>query len=544
MLFISEISKFFSMFTLAVVIYAVVMILINVIMSSRRGWLMAALRVGMTIVSAIIAVPITKRLVGALADVAYDILVPMLGSDISDALTDIPAGADGLRVLAALLAAPILYLVVFLVIRFIMGIVGLAVARILPFLRHPSLRAAGLPLGALNGLLVVIVTMIPLCGFLAMGGRIIDHFVDTAEKYQSTTIDDALDEMDVTKSDLSRLSREIEVHPVVLIVNAFAGNRVFDELTVANLDSTQTHGKTVQMDLEEGIDGLISAGVAGVTAFESFDNEDYTSADKQLLYDTADRVLESEWVSMLATDTIVTVSTRWKNNEEFIGMARPSINATIDPTFNKVLDILSKETSETIEEDLHTIMDVVGDFLVADLLSEDSLDPAAMAQSIQASGLLNTTLAKLETNPRLCPLVGELRTLSVRLVTEMLGVDELKNGKYADEMNMVADELNNALNMPEAERHTAVQNALNTAFKDYGIEVPKDVAMQMTDHMFDELGKDGKIESDELTDYFVKHADEGFDLVPDDIPDDLPDDLPTDQIPGDIPDEIPGDLIP
>jgi hypothetical protein len=48
----------------------------------------------------------------------------------------------------------------------------------------------------------------------------------------------------------------------------------------------------------------------------------------------------------------------------------------------------------------------------------------------------------------------------------------------------------------------------------------------MSDQIIDDLGADGEITSDELTDYLVNHADEGFEFIPEDIPDNLPDNLP------------------
>ena len=47
--------------------------------------------------------------------------------------------------------------------------------------------------------------------------------------------------------------------------------------------------------------------------------------------------------------------------------------------------------------------------------------------------------------------------------------------------------------------------------------MPDEVTLKMSHHMIEELGADGVITGDELTQYLVDHAEEGFDIVGDEI---------------------------
>jgi hypothetical protein len=212
-------------------------------------------------------------------------------------------------------------------------------------------------------------------------------------------------------------------------------------------------------------------------------------------------------------------------NKPFAGLNRPVLDPTLNPTVNRLLEVLSSENPETLEEDIHVILDMVGDLKIHGLL-EKNADYTAMVKKMGESGLLTAMLAKLEESERLNVLASELKALSIRLVSNMLGVDKLMSGEYADMMGDVAGALTDSLSMSEAERDTLILDAVKNSYAEYGFDVPDEVALKMSHEMIDELGADGEITGDELTDYMVKFADEGFEITPDMIPDELPEGIP------------------
>ena len=146
----------------------------------------------------------------------------------------------------------------------------------------------------------------------------------------------------------------------------------------------------------------------------------------------------------------------------------------------------------------------------------------AMVQSMGQSGLLTEMLGKLEESERLHTLASELKALSIRLVSNMLGVDKLQSGEYAEMMDDVASTLTDALSMSEDERDALILDSIKNSFSGQGFDVPDEVALKMSHQMIDELGADGEITESELTDYLLNHADEGFEILPDQIPEQLP----------------------
>ena len=508
-------------FTVAVALFALILGLVNMIKAGKRSWLMAVIRLGITAFSMVASVPVTMMLLNEASDYAYELVVPMLPAALGGFFTEVPVGAEGMRVIASLLIAPGVFLLVFILMRWALSIVAWVIEKIIPPLRKRSLRGLSRLLGLANGVLVAVVVLIPLTGYLMLSTHAVRTVVESDLTDSAVIKQEILEPMGMTEEELVELSSAVESHPVIATVYNTVGKPVFDSLTNATLDATETHGAVIQMNLETELCGLVRTAGYAVEVMESFEKDDYTDADKQLLFATADSFFSSDWIKMVMTDTLVAMSQSWIQGEEFAGMARPSLDATLNPTLNRILEVLSSENGETLEEDIHVILDVVGDLKANDLLGENN-DYTAMVQSMGQSGLLTDMLAKLEANERMATLAAELKALSIRLVSNMLGVDKLQSGEYAEMMGSVAGTLTDTLAMSEAERDAVILDAVKNQFADQGFDVPDDVALKMSHQMIDELGSDGEITSEELTDYLLTHADEGFELAPDQIPEDLP----------------------
>lgn len=497
--------------TLVVVLYVVATSAIQLLKARRRSWLMAVIRLGITLLCAIVSFPLTRYVMNLLSSEAFNMLRPNLGETLLDFIDRVPVGAEGVRVLVSLLVSPILYLLIFLVLRFILTLIAWIVSFCVPVLRIRDRGDIAMPVGAANGLIFALITLVPLCGYLAMGSALLDTVVDTGLT-QSAVVQESFP--DVTEEDVIALSDALGGHPVVAVIDGTVGGPLFSAMTTAKLDKEITHGVTVKINLERELCGFVTTLSNAMDAVDSFKKENYTEADKQILFDAADSLFASEWISMLATDTLVTMADSWLDNKPFLGMDRPVMDATINPTVNCLLGVLATETPETLAEDIHLILDLVGDLKVYNLMDTDA-DPVVLAQRMGQSGLLTNMMSKLKASDRLYVLAEELEALSIRLVSSVLGVDELKNGEHAEVMEDIATALTDALEMDEAERDAWVKDALQENFGDLGYDIPEDVVLQVSHQVMDDLGADGEITPDELVDYLVSHADQAFDIVGD-----------------------------
>ncbi len=499
---------------------------IALLLARKKSWIMMTARVGVTVLSAIVAIPICLGIAELLSDIVYELLISNVGEEITLILKDLPVGCEGVRVLASLLIAPILYPFMFLFLRLICLIVIWILEKCMAddLQAHTNL-AITLPLGALDGFLAAFFVLIPLCGFCAMGANMIDTMVETKTCDTAFVQETILEPLDLSEDDLEYLADQLENNAVVTVVHKTLGKPVFNALTTAKLDASATHGQTIKMNLERELCGVVQTASYAMEVVDSLTKEEYTKEDKDLLYATADSFFASEWIRTLSADALATMSGNWLEGKDFAGYARPKVDDALNPTLNCVLSILSQETNETLENDIHVILDIVGDFLVYDLLTDDA-DYAELVKTIGTNGLLTDMMAKLQKNERLAPLATELKSLSIRLVTSMLGVEQLKDGQYAEMMGNVAGTLTDALDMSKEERDEYVVEAVQNAFADEGYDVPPEVVVEVTDKIVADLGADGEITGDELTDYLVNHSDELAESLPDGLPEDLPDEIP------------------
>ena len=178
----------------------------------------------------------------------------------------------------------------------------------------------------------------------------------------------------------------------------------------------------------------------------------------------------------------------------------------IDPTFSCVLQLLASETPQTLSEDIHVILDVLCDLRLKGFLNAETVFYEDLIRSLGRDGFLTSLLARLDQNERMHLLVDEIRTMSVRLVGRMLGVDQLQNGQYDALMDDVASSLNDVLQKPAEERDEIIKQAINQNFDTHGFNVPEDVALEVSDKVINELGADGEITKEELIDFLSNYA--------------------------------------
>lgn len=501
-------------------LFAVLSGLTAMMKARKRSWIMAVVRFAITVIAAVAAIPLTTKGVAIGEDYAYDKLITYLGEDLVAFFTEVPVGAEGIRVLAGLILSPLVYIVVFFLLRCFLNLIAWIVEKCVPALRKRTRRYVSMPVGALNGLAFSFVLLIPVCGYMVVGSHMVHSLVE-ANMTETAMAKEILQPLGVTGEDLDAAAFDLEDNFMVNAVHGTVGKPVFDMLTTDTLDVSETHGKTVEINLESELCGLVMTAGYAVEVMESFEKETYTVEDKELLFATADTFFASDWIRMLAADTLSAMAGDWLEDKPFAGMEPPELDANLNPTLNLILELLATETVDTLEDDIHDILDVVGDLMIFDLLNED-VDYTDMVQRMGQSGLLSNMLAKLEANERMAPLAAELKSLGVRLVSNMLGIDQLKNGEYAELMGNVAGTLTDSLSMSREERDALVLDSIKNNFGDQGFDVPDDVALQMANKMIDELGADGEITGDELTEYMIQNVDEGFEYIPEDIPEGIP----------------------
>ena len=466
---------------------------------------MSVVRLGMTIVAAALALPIARLLAGVFTDDVYSAIVPVLGDELGDFLEAAPDGLRGLRMIISMTISLLLYVAVFLALRLLFAIVGIVLCRFLPQLKERTCRGVALPVGALNGLLIAAVVLAPICGFLAMSGNVLGDVAVAAEKCESEQVDALFEQLGTDSRSVRELAKEVKSNPVIVVVSNTAGRPVFAVLTERKLELSDGSGEEIKLELERDLSAMLCTFIHLTDVNDALKEDDFDTTDKVRLYNFADSIAQSEWVTVVVADSMASLSENWKQDESFAGMVKPEMNKITEPAFDTLLDVLLEQTPDTLNEDLHVLMDVMGDLVASGLLMESN-ESQQLIKNTADNDFFETVAVRLESNDRFASVASELRLIGTRLVANMLGAECLKTGEHDALMRDVAMNLTSVIDLETEERHEVLPPMLELTFDNYGYELPQNVAVEVADRMIEDLGADGEITGDELTEYLIEYA--------------------------------------
>lgn len=525
--------------TAAILVYVILLALFTALPARKRHWSMAVVRLVIAIAAALIAVPFSKLVASQFSGQLYAWIEPLLGTELKSFMDAVPLAADSIQLIVTLFIAPLTFFLIFLVLRWLADLVVWIVERCVPKLRRKSRQntAIAMPIGAVTGVLVAFISLIPLCGYVALATTAIDAIdglsameaPDVKEEmsadglsYERLSTESAED--DHVLEQVMGVAAEVSEDPMINIVNDLGGP-LFAWMTSGSL---QDGNRKIDFTLSEELPHLTESAAELIDAVALVQDDEITIEDKDALVGAIETLLASDWVAELASDSVGYIAETWLEGDSFLGIASPDMGPVLQPVMDVALTVLSTEDAETLRRDVSTVAVILTDLMSAGFLTEDP-DYEELLLKLGESGLLNNLLTTLEANPHMAALSAELRAMSVRLVSSVLG-DALKNTEAYDPMiDQLSFELTNVLEKTPEEREEVIKESVKVAFADYGVSVPEDVAVELSEQAIAELGEDGAIDSEELKDYFINHVDEGMDIAGDiteengDIFEDIPD---------------------
>ncbi len=543
--------------SVVILVYIALLGLFAALPARKYHWSMALVRTGIIIVSAVIAVPVAQAIAGSLAGMISPMVEDMLGggdmADLSELMTHAPILEESVVLMAGLLITPILFLLLFIVIRGILGIAGIIVSKTVPFFKTkaPKNTAIAVPVGAFNGVLIALITLIPIFGYIMMANSIMDvldmggdennngeqqevmavapsydYLSDMMDKQPS--MDEGMkdenhyenkDQYNGNDHDGSNqdegddlLSELLEVldNPVIGAVNT-VGSPLFDWMTTGRVKGGEgDKAYSVNFTLSKDLPHLTESVMDLADSFAGMDDGQFTNDEKEAMVAAVDNLLASDWVAEVMAQSISYIAGQWKEGKEFMGMPPLEIGDMLQPILDTTWDVLATENGDTLRKDMKTITEILADLMTLGFLEENGDNQDLMTQ---LAGGENSTLSHimqvLGENEHMAILADEIRGLGLRLVSDVMG-DTLKNTtEYDGMMDTVAEHLNAVKDLPKEERKEFLQENIKTAFADQEIDVPEDLAVEMAEKAITDLEAQGdEITGENLKQYFIDHMDE------------------------------------
>ena len=505
---------------LTILFIAVILIsaLLCALFRRKQKLIPALVLLGVTLLTVVIAALLSRVFVNMCGSLLQRLLTPILDEEVQGWLEHLPTGAAGIGAALGLLAVPLVFVILFILICLILRIVAGIVLRIF-FKKDKPFRLPGFLIGLANGVVIGLVLLVPLTCLLTSVGGIAGSFFDTGAD-RSSLIQDALGETTTVR--IRNSVDEVNDNFMLKTVNTLAGKPVMSMIGSPKIEVGGEGGaRTVAFNLNDLLGSFAeTAGYAFIavddvgTYQETHEMTDGIKASIDRAFDSA---VQSEWLTQTLAEGVSSISKSWRNGEDFYSLACPETADFLQPSVNKLLDILSTETGGLLVADLSTVKQIL--YMLCDngLIMDDHTVDEVM-DKMYNDGLLDSMLTLIEQNEHLKPLAGEYEGLGFRILSHVLGKDALESGTYDEALDEIVPALNDVLDQSPEEREPAIREAVQTALADYDIDVPDELAVSVAEEIIATAGADGEITRDEVLDFLVSYYGVSADIAEDSIP--------------------------
>ena len=298
----------------------------------------------------------------------------------------------------SLIVAPIVFLFVFIFISAVMLIVHAIISGACGFTKKRNnwwTRLSGLALGAVQGLLVSAVVLVPVIGLANM----VTETVAQVERLDDSTVMASTengggdeDEADFDISEILDMYDEyvadVTESPALKLVSKFGGNLISKQISTVKIA-----GK--KQDVRETVPALVGIAVDAMSLTD-IDVTNLTQEDKDTITGIIDKIMAQP-----LTSTIIVEGFRAAANAVTEGAIDLSdVPAPFDEIVVTAVGVYKDSTVETVKSDFGTIVEVF--FIVADsgLLTEsDEIDPIALITAPDDENLIVLVLEAFAKNP-------------------------------------------------------------------------------------------------------------------------------------------------
>lgn len=435
---------------------------------------------------------------------AVDMLKDLLNSDQLGQLFEESSLANATVYYGVMLISPFVFMALFFVVRFIIGIVMRIVMKLIPLFNHSGAllnRLGGAVLGIVNGFAVVLILLMPFLGTVNVIDAAADEIsaMEIAQKQDSASEDDNSGNQPENGAETSFDSIKDFTDPLVnegagKFMLSFGGEALYNSVSSARYDGEK-------ITLKNEVTGLLE--MVNSVSLLAQDVTTYDDTQIQALDNTAQSLEDSTLLRDISSGLLSDMSDKWLNGESFLGIQKIDAGELFNPIVTEMLEIFSTSDKDNIAKDFRTIADVFEILIENDIFASAS-DFEALLDKLGGDGVITEIISTIEEDERMIPLANEIKGLSVRALSSVLGIEDTE--EYDALMGDIAGIMNNASGLSESEKKEAVKEGLTQSLSDYGVAISGDAADMVTDIIITELGDRDNLDVDDIKDFIASYA--------------------------------------
>ncbi len=427
-------KMFFAIFSGIFLFVAALAVLFGVLRGKRKIWQVSLARIILTVVTALLAVAVSLTASWVVLGMVADSLISggTLG-EIGSLMGEVPSAQTAILALVSMIVTPILFLIFYAILRPIAAIFVKPLSRLMAkkkldaaakdeegnrkkltkaeknaHLVLPKSHWLSALLGGLSGLLLLCVLLVPLVGGLG----IID---DIAEAPVAE-----LAKQDAAFAEIPEVLDAVTSNVGTVTVRMFGGGLLYDLMT-----SYPTDDGFATLRHESGL--VKSIANAAITLSDENADAEKIKADLGEVSASFDR---SALLPSMLAELVSAAADDWSRGEDFHGVEAPSLGGDdLEPVVTSVLNALAKSDSQTVKQDVKTIIDIVSVLIVNDTLDEVENDPMALLSNEATTAEL---LRLLLENPRLNIAVDGVADFGMKLLLTEVEAPESKDGMFEE----------------------------------------------------------------------------------------------------------------
>lgn len=474
-----------------------VCLVIGLIRGFFKGAIKSTVDVGGVLLSALLALPITKGITALLVstDILNTIATKLLDTLPSGASTYVEAVkgyladestagiikeiAELIISLPTILLSPIVFVLVFLVLGAIIGIITTILKLLVcPKTKKIGWRILGALLSAGAYVVTLAVILIPVTGYSNFAGdtsahvlEIVEANEDKKEEAQEPTPDtdeapapsdqeadnsiesvseDAplLDELEGDQNtdtsspeikeeetepsldkteEQAKEKKEINIKPILKAVIKYSTplSDNFVSKTVYALGGrgifnslTTNEVAGIEIALQTEINGIIDICDSALK-FLDVKPEEYTSVQSDAVNNINASLEESEYLPLLFSKVISFTAGEFYEGRDVFGIEKPDLGKDFNPTFDKVLRVLKDTDSDDIRKDIKTISNIANGALETGIIGEVTSEEIDVWKIVENEDMIEIILVELYKNTRTRNMVPYVTSALTNYIYEM-----------------------------------------------------------------------------------------------------------------------------
>ena len=451
--------------------------LLGFLFGMRKKWQYTFLKIATTVLAAIIAIIVAWIIpatgVDALIDTIVGSLPEGIAADVESVLTA-PGIADSMTAIASMILAPMLFFLVFIIAKPILGIAKAPLSRLWinkaeknktwnnnkynydkwakkKLLEHRKFRMSSALLGAFSGILLAYIISIPTVFGLSITGKIAKPIV---EKF--VTNDPTIVELCDAATD----------NRIVTAMQLTGGEAIYDSIT-----SYTVNGKNAHLSDEVDFWATSAKAIFDLTKTDGYDG----AATKKSIDEMAAAFDKTTIMPSILSGFLSTADAKWDNGETFLGITRPSLPEPFTPITDSIFDILSGDDVDALKADIGSIFKITG--VLAEQIRPTAIleDPLSLLSDKETNAKI---FEELYTSDRLFTLVPAFADCGVGVMSGILHFHEDVAATYDSLANDILAATQNAYaNGTEGELASVLHDLLNS----YGIDAKLDSCATLAD---------------------------------------------------------------